>query len=232
MINYATDSEYFLARKTAEEYRSKGYEVSLDLVLDFFPGFRADLLVRKGDEVKVIEVKSRSSLAANPRISQLARIIDSKPGWNFELLLVGEPEKLDLPEGVRSLEGETILRGIEKAQESLEAGLAEAAFLLAWSACEAALRELLAEQGVSNTSITTPGYVLDQAVFQGVISRDDYNNLTSMRKYRNAIVHGFELGGFNIRLVMELIEIVRRVTMTTSRSGTEPDDLSDDYPTS
>ena len=226
MTNDSNDSEYFLARKTSQEYRSKGYEVSLDPVLDFFPGFRADLLVQKGDEVKVIEVKSRSSLAADPRISQLARFIDSKPGWSFELLLVGEPEKLDSPEGARSFEGENILRRIKKAQESLEAGLPEAAFLLAWSACEAALRELLAEQGVSNRNITTPGYVLDQAVFHGVISRDDYNHLTSMRKYRNAIVHGFELGDFNTRLVTELVEIIRRITMSASQGDAESDDLS------
>ena len=227
MTNYSNDSEYLLARKTAEEYSSKGYEVSLDQVLDFFQGFRADLLVRKGDEVKVIEVKSRSSLAADPRISQLARIIDSKPGWSLELLLVGEPEKLDSPEGARSFEGEEILSRIKKAEKSLEAGIPEAAFLLAWSACEAALRELLAEHGVSNTSITTPGYVLDQAVFRGVISRDDYNHLTGIRKYRNAVVHGFDPGDLDTKLVSELVEIIRRITMATNQSDAEPDDLSD-----
>ena len=100
------------------------------------------------------------------------------------MLLVGEPEKLDSPEGAQSFEGENIVQRIEEAEQSLEAGLSEAAFLLAWSACEAAIRELIAMQGVSNTDITTPGYVLDQAIFHGVISRDEYRSLTSMRKYR------------------------------------------------
>jgi len=85
MVGPATDSEYLLTRKTAEEYRSNGYEVQLEASLDFFPGFQADLLVRKGDEAKVIDVKSRPSLAADPRISELARLIESKPGWSFEL---------------------------------------------------------------------------------------------------------------------------------------------------
>ena len=97
MVRDGTTSEYLLTPKTAEEYRSRGYEVLLEASLDFLPGFRADLLVRKGDEVKVIEVKSRPSLAADPKISELARIIESKPGWTFELLLVSEPEKLDSP---------------------------------------------------------------------------------------------------------------------------------------
>ena len=85
MVGPATDSEYLLARKTAEEYRSNGYEVQLEAALDFFPNFRADLLVRKGDEAKVIEVKSRPSLAADPRISELAKLIDAKPRLEFRV---------------------------------------------------------------------------------------------------------------------------------------------------
>ena len=77
MIGPTTDSEYLLIRKTSEEYRSNGYEVQLAAVLDFLPNFQADLLVRKGDEVKVIEVKSRPSLAADPK---------PKPGWDVHLL--------------------------------------------------------------------------------------------------------------------------------------------------
>ena len=99
MMAGASNAEHLLARKTAEEYRSKGYEVTLDAPLDFFPGYRADLLARKAGEVTVIEVKSRSSLAADSRIRELARVVDAKPGWSFELLLVAEPEKLDSPEG-------------------------------------------------------------------------------------------------------------------------------------
>ena len=102
MVSQGTPSEYLLAKKTAEEYRSRGYEVVMEAPLEFFPGFIADLLVRKGDEVKVIEVRSRPSLAADPRIGELARRVESKPGWTFELVLVSEPEKLDSPTGARS----------------------------------------------------------------------------------------------------------------------------------
>ena len=215
MVRNATDAEYLLTRKTAEEYRSKGYEVLFEAPLDFLLGFSADLLVRKGDEVRVIEVKSRPSLAADPKISELARLIDSKPGWSFELVLVSEPEKLDSPEGARSFESGKILQRIEEAEKSLQAGSPEAAFLLAWSASEAVIREFLTAQGVSNTSITSPGYVLDQGVFHGVISRDDYDTLTRMGKYRNAIVHGFGTDDFSDELVTDLIETTRRI-MTTA----------------
>ena len=224
MVGPATDSEYLLIRKTAEEYRSNGYEVQLAAVLDFLPNFQADLLVRKGDEVKVIEVKSRPSLAADPRISELAKLIDSKPGWSFELVLVGEPEKVDSPVGARAFEGEGILQRIEQAERSLGAGMPEAAFLLAWSACEAAVRELIAAEGVSDTRITSPRFVLDQAVFRGVISREEYDNLVGMLKYRNAIVHGFDPDDFSVELVTGLIETVQRIITSAS----EVDEASDE----
>ena len=215
MIEGVTDSEYLLARKTAEEYRNNGYEVSQQTTLEFLPGFRADLVVRRGGEAKVIEVKRRSSLAANPKIRELAQIIDSMPGWSFELILVGEPEKLDSPDGAHSFGSDSILQRIREAELALESGLPEAAFVLAWSAMEAATRVSIAEQGISNSGITTPGFVLDQAVSLGVVSREEYDNLTRMQKYRNAIVHGFSVAGFSENLVTDLIETVRRMTTVT-----------------
>ena len=74
MIDETSNAEYLRARETAAEYRRMGYEVAREAPLDFLPGFRADLVVRKDDEVKVIEVKSRSSLAADPR-EPLAKLL-------------------------------------------------------------------------------------------------------------------------------------------------------------
>lgn len=226
MIENATNTEFLFIRKTAEEFRSKGYEVTLEPLLDFLPGFQPDLLVRKGEDVRVIEVKSRSSLAAEPRIRELAQTVDSKPGWTFDLILVGESEILDSPDGAQSFEREATLLRIQEAEQVLVAGYAEAAFLLAWSACEAAMRELLAAEGVSNPSITRPGYVLDQAVYVGVISRRDYNALTEMETYRNAIVHGFSVSDFSEELVSNLIETIRRIVKTEAPVGVDSDQVS------
>ena len=205
------DSEYLLAQKTAEEYRSQGYEVERGAPLEFLPGYRADLLVQKNDETKVVAVKARQSLAADPRIAELSRLLESKPGWSFELLLVSEPERVDSPEGISSLDGEHIARKLEEAERSLQVGLPEAAFLLAWSALEAAMRSLVEDQGITVTYITSPRFLLDQATFHGLISRDEYNDLSRMLKYRNAIVHGFGADDFDVELVTALFDTVRRI---------------------
>ena len=173
-----TPAEELMVLKTAKRYRQEGYEVSADVPLDFLPGARADLLARKDDQVRVIEVKARSTLAATPQIVELAEIVDAKPGWSFDLVLVGEPEKINAPPGAQRFGAEEILRRIDDAQQLLDSGCSEPAFLLAWSACEAAIRKLIADEGVSDDRITTASYVLEQATYLGLIDREDYFRLS------------------------------------------------------
>src|SRR3954465_2370643 len=114
-----TSPERQRARAIAEEYRSRGYEVfeapSAEQLPDFLSGYQPDLLIRKGNEAIVVEVKSRSSLAKDPRIRDLARLLQTKPNWNFELVVVGEEGNLNSLEGARPFEREDILRRIEAA---------------------------------------------------------------------------------------------------------------------
>ena len=218
MIREVTDTEYLLAQKTAEEYRSQGYEVEQGAPLEFLPGFRADLLVQRGDETKVVAVKARQSLAADPRIAEVARLLESKPGWSFELLLVSEPERVDSTEGISSFDGEHIAKRLAEAEQSLHSGLPEAAFLLAWSALEAAMRSLVEAQGVPITRITSAQFLLDQTTFYGLISRDENNELRRMLKYRNAIVHGFGTDDFDDDLATGLIDAAKRIAAAAERS--------------
>ena len=200
----------------AQEYMDKGYEVSREVSLDFFPGILVDMLVKKGEETKVVEVKSRSSLAKNPAISELARMLHSRPGWSFELNLVSEREKLDAPEGIRPFGGNDIIRRIEEAERLIGLGSIEAALILAWSASEATVRMLIEEEGISINRVTSQAYTLGTAVSEGVISRDDYDYLTDVMKHRNATVHGFNADGFTIELVTGLIETTRRLLQPIS----------------
>ena len=144
-------------------------------------------------------------------MNELAETLYDKPNWSYELLLVGEPEKLDSPEDAQSFAREEILQRLDETKKALKHGMSEAAFLLVWSAFEAATRELIAAEGVSIARVTKTGHVLDQAIFHGVISREDYDCLADMRRYRNAIAHGFEVNGFGEEKVRELIEFVQRL---------------------
>ena len=207
----------------ADEYRSKGYEVveepSSTQLPDFLAGYHPDLLLRKGDKAIVVEVKSQSALAKEPQVRDLARLLHSKPGWNFELVLVGEGERMVTPEDTRSLEKEDILHSIEVAEKLLAAESAEAALLLTWAAAEALIRLLTEQEGITLDRLS-PDYLLKQAITNGIIARDDYHSLMHILKYRNAVAHGFKTADFSPAIVKDLISTARRLLQSTPTSPT------------
>ncbi len=211
MIRTAPDIHYLFNFKSADDYRMRGYQVQKDVPLDFFPDCQADLLATKNGEKRVVLVRTRTALAADPRVTQLAEIIDEKPGWNFDLILVAEPEKLSSPEGARIFERGNIDNRLGEVQTALDAGLPEAAFLLAWSASEAVLRDILAADGIPTEGVTATEFVLSQAAYEGIISPEHQDVLRRLRKYRNAIVHGFTIPDFKKDLVAELLDLIRRI---------------------
>ncbi len=211
MVSATTGTEYLLAAKVAEEYRRKGYEVARDAALDFLPGFHADLIARKDDEVRVIEVKSRSSLAANPQIGEMARIVDEKRGWTFELRLVGEPHRLDAPKDGQASQVTDVDERIDETKRALAAGLSGAALLLAWSAVEASARRAVVAKGIADERVAAGGNALDQAVFLGIISREDYRRLAEVRRQRNALAHGFDVSDPDEETVSGLIDLARQI---------------------
>ena len=200
------------ARAIAADYRRKGYEVieapSTEQLPDFLSGYQPDLIVRKGDEAIIVEVKTRSSLATYPQIRELAQMLEGEPGWTFELVAVSEGERLIAPEGARPFGREDILENTAEVERLIDAGFTKASFLMAWSALEAAVRMVTEEEGALLGRLT-PTYIVNQAVVNGVISRDDYDLLTDAMKYRNALVHGYKVTGFDPALVTALIGITK-----------------------
>jgi uncharacterized protein YutE (UPF0331/DUF86 family) len=193
----------------AAEYMGKGYVVERDAPLEFLPGFRADLLVEMGEENKVIEIKTRPSLMANPGLREIKRIIDARPGWRFELRVVGEPERVEVGASAQPLDETGVLKRLEQSEKVLSAGLADAAFLMVWAAVEGVLRMMVAAEGVAIERATNPAYILGMAVAHGSISRDDYDHLVRLMEYRNAIAHGFEVDDFDPALVAESVAAVK-----------------------
>ncbi len=208
--------ETHVAQKTAQKLRDEGYDVSTQVPLDFFHGFLADIIVREGDKTRIIQVKTRSSIAADRRISELAYTINSlksRPGWTFELILVGEPAGRDAPPVDKPLQRDKILKRIEQSQKALDSGLPEAALLLALSACEAALRASMADEGRSSSS-----YALKQARNRRTISWDECLNLADLRKRANAIAHGFTHAPLDDNAITRLIQTAHHLTnQLTSR---------------
>ena len=208
--------ERHVTHKIAQKLRDEGRDVSTQVPLDFFHGFRADLIVREGDKNRIIEVKTRSSIAADRRIAELAYIVKSKPGWTFELILVGEPGSRDAPPEDTPPGRDKILKRIQQARKALDSGLPEAALLLALSACEAALRASMADEGRPNSNTS---YALSQALNRRTISWDECLNLADSRKHRDAIIHGFTHDHLTSETITTLIATARSLTNQLTPQG-------------
>jgi hypothetical protein len=227
------------AHTLAAEYRSRGYDVieepSQKQLPTFLTGYHPDMLLRKAgeEEAIIVEVKSRTSLAKEPQISELARLLRSQPGWRFELVVMDIGEQLEALEDAHPFTKENILRGIREVEQLLASGFAEAALLRAWSVAEPTVR-LLAEREGLKTDRSKPLHVLKQAVVNGVVSRADYNFLLQALRHRNAQAHGFIQPDFDPTLIGVLIDTTKRLLQTAtlgsegvtgSAGGADPETL-------
>lgn len=202
----------------AEEYRSKGYEVAIEPDSSHLPaflsGYRPDLVVTRGDERTVIEVKSRQSLSAEAQARHLARLLEEQPGWRFELVVVndslGEP-----PAGSTAFDLARAHRALEEGRSLLNDGYVGPAMLSGWAALEAALRLFLSSEGIRPRRLA-PNHLLKQSVEEGLISRNDYQQLRILMAGRNAIAHGYENPSVDSEAVSTLLEITGQLLNETS----------------
>jgi hypothetical protein len=204
----------------AKEYQAQGYEIAINPTPQELPGFLAgfqpDLIVTRGGETTVVEVKSRKSLSADAQTHQIARLVEGRPGWRFELIILsGEP--VDPPVGSVAFDRIGVKRALEEARSVLADGYTAPALLSGWAALEASLRLLLNEEGIELRRLA-PVHLLKQAAEEGIISRDEYRSLSRLMAGRNAIAHGFEHESVNPTNVSALLELTERLLSETSSS--------------
>ncbi len=144
----------------AEEYRQKGYEVLLppqaEELPDFLKGYRPDMIVRRGKETVIIEVKSRSSIASAQYLRELAQAVAGHPGWRVELAMTNPEDAASYPVNIEgSLQEHEIKPQLQVARELADRH-PESAILFAWSLAEATFRLLANQEGLSLQKPETP----------------------------------------------------------------------------
>lgn len=202
----------------AEEYRNKGYEVSFhpnpEDLPDFLRNYRLDMIVRRGDESVIIEVKSRHSLSSSFReyLQNLAQSVEQHPGWRFELVVTNPEDTVYSSKAEGSLQQPEIEARLQIARQLATQHL-ESAILYAWSLVEATLR-LVAEHEELSLKRQDSLYLVKQLVTEGVISRPEYQLLMDTLSLRNAIAHGFQATQITQESVYELIDVAEQLLKT------------------
>jgi len=206
----------------AEEYRQKGYEVLLppkpEELPDFLRGYRPDMIVRRGEEAIVIEVKSRPSIASAPYLRELAQTVEEHPGWRVELVMTNPEDATYFANVEGSLQEHEIKTQLQVARK-LAVYHPESAILYAWSLAEATLRLLADQEGLSLQK-PEPLRLLKQLAIEGVISKAEYQSLMNAFPLRNAIAHGFTTTRPTQSSVLELIEVTEQ--LLNSLNAAEP----------
>ena len=202
------------AREIADEWRSRGYEVTIhskrDQLPSFMKGFSPDLLMRKGDESVVVEIESRPTMEWEGRPSGLAGVVRDRPGWNYWLAPVNVGEQLRAPKSVRSFTGEDVLDCAAESERLLDAGFADAAFIQACAAADGAVRILLDEEG-ELLGRPPSEHAITLATQEGNISSECYFFLRDVLSKRNALVHGFALPETDAESVCEVMSVAKRL---------------------
>ena len=212
VVHSALEQAYI--QHVAEDYRSRGYEVIIEphQLPDFLSGYRPDMMVSRGGETTVIEVKSRPSRSDGVQTRKLAELLAGKPGWNFELIVVSDDSTA--PFGTRTFDYDDVRRSVKEVRELVASGFTGPALLTGWAALEAALRLLLDAEGVTLRS--APSSVVKQGVEEGLISRDEYQTLSDVMARRNALAHGFQGKEVKPEDVSVLLGLAERLLAETS----------------
>ena len=148
----ARESEGLRVQKVGQVYRDKGYKVLIkpqgDQLPDFLQAFRPDLIVHKGDEHIVVEVRTRGQISDFSQVNELAKVVKNEADWRFQLVLLGPENSLSVA-GASPFTVEEIRSKIMEVALFVENGHLEAAFLMGWSLVEATLRVLAVQEGSS-----------------------------------------------------------------------------------
>ena len=194
-------------REVAEAYRERGYRVTIEPSASQLPAFlrpfRPDAIAESSDESVVIEIRSAKAASEDDDWARLAEVVRQQPGWRLELVL-GTHLNREFPETIERPEIEARL---EEGLRLSEANMLDAALLITWSATEAALRLACRKQRVDLPD-TRPATTIGKLYMEGLISREQYDQLLRCMRLRDAVAHGLRERG----LASEDIQQLHRLT--------------------
>ncbi len=202
-------------QRAANQYQSEGYAVSINPpeieLPSFLAGHQPDILAEKDHEKVVVFVKTRDELSEKSGLGYTADIVNSQPGWRFDLVVVPDetwPDKII--QQVAELTAHETLNLATQVRELHSAGHIEAAILLGWSAVESALRHQAAQASIP-LERKDPHFVISILYSEGDLSYSDYEHLLNWQRVRNTLAHGLKPARLNARLPLTMAIFIERL---------------------
>jgi uncharacterized protein YutE (UPF0331/DUF86 family) len=203
------------AAELAESYVRKGWEVERPEEASSFLRFLPDLLLRRGDQYLVIEIK-RPGVASEPSIAAMRKIVEERPNWRLEVKLL-PPGKEHASYKIAEME---IASRLALANTLIEADRYSDAFIMVWIVIEAALRRIcLADEEAQRPK---PMPDLFRITYEaGLISDRELRELQRGLELRNRVVHGYSIDISEVD-ARSFLSLARVLTERSEKTGPSP----------
>jgi uncharacterized protein YutE (UPF0331/DUF86 family) len=200
----------------AEKYRREGYQVTIRPQESVLPPFTAgqsiDLLVTRGDEQVLVQVKrSREELRSDARLIGLAELVENHPGWRLDLVVLKAEDAADeVSEDAAEPPVGEIEQSLSQAEDMSRTGALSLSCVLSWAALEAAMRHAARAAGIAVKS-AAPSFLLRALYTQGLLHRSDFDQLNQAIRVRNAVVHGLLVPAIDPALPPYVASVARKL---------------------
>ena len=166
-------------------------------------GFTPDLLLHRGNQHLVIEVKKEGF--ASTRATKLIKdLVESKPGWKFQIKFISTNRY----RSASYVDTSAVRNRIDLAGTLHSQGNFSEAFILSWTSVEAMLRGLFGARDQQET--LSPSALITKGYEEGAISDNDLRQLKRGVQARNRVVHGLSVDHIEGES-SELLHIAKRL---------------------
>jgi hypothetical protein len=196
----------------ADNYRAQGYSVVVHPQADDLPDFAKDFKVeivatRNGGGVLASAKKNHAELAADREIPRYAEMIGKRPGWRFDVIVMGAESHPALEErDAHEPSEDDIRRDLEEVERILKAGFVKQALIAGWATLESVMRRRLRADGEAAGWGSSPRTMLNELYSDGILEGSVFRDLERLLQARNAVVHGFATAEIDDSAVQFLID--------------------------
>lgn len=211
MSNQGREFEDRLTR----HYLAQGYTVEHQAQLAG-SDLTADLLLRRGDEVVLVQCKYTGGPPRDTSLKELAEYAE-RQGWRFSVVLgqeSGAVEEISIPSR------EEVLRLIADAHTVNPSSWI--ALLAVFAAFEAAARYALSRTGQRSPPRPTSGAQVQALAVAGLITPEDERLLRKLMAARNTAAHGLSHETVPAELVESALTIAETLITTTPPDADSP----------
>ncbi|MBN8930231.1 MAG: hypothetical protein BGO51_01015 [Rhodospirillales bacterium 69-11] len=179
-------------RRTAQEYRRRGYDVkeapSREALPGFLTGLSPDLIASKGGDRVVVEIKRADRLKGSNDLTDLAARVADHPDWRFELITLAQPEVTGA-ERPSAASLARLLQGVLAGSHADDPALRGVASVVLLSTLERLLRWFALERGLSVKDRPAPA-IVHELGFVGLLDEDALSVLDRIPAWDEPLLAG------------------------------------------